>query len=54
MKQINHENIIPFYGVASTTISDFSLVFPWYRNGNIVDYLRSNQPINRYKLASAF
>jgi serine/threonine protein kinase len=51
MKQIKHENILPFYGV-STTVSDFCLVFPWYSNGNIKDYLKRNPDINRFNLAS--
>ena len=53
MKQVEHDNILPFYGV-STTISYFCLVFPWYENGNIMDYLKKNTGINRYELASAF
>lgn len=52
MKQVEHENILPFYGVA-TTISYFCLVFPWYENGNIMDYLNQNLYINRYELVSA-
>lgn len=53
MRQVKHDNILPFHGV-STTISHFCLVFPWYDNGNIMDYLKENPDINRYKLASAF
>lgn len=51
MKQIEHDKILPFYGV-STTISGFSLVFPWYENSNIEDYLERNTGANRYNLAS--
>ena len=53
MKQFAHDNILPFYGV-STTISDFSLVFPWYKNGNIEQYLQKNPGTNPYDLASIF
>lgn len=53
MKGIKHDNIVPFYGV-STTVSDFCLVFPWYHNGNIMDYTRKNPNANRYDLASTF
>ncbi|KAF9785469.1 kinase-like domain-containing protein [Thelephora terrestris] len=49
MKQIEHANIIPFYGV-STTTSDFSLVFPWYENGDIGRYLEQNPDVDRYDL----
>ena len=51
MMQLEHENILPFYGV-STTISDFSLVFPWYKNGNIDQYLKNSPRADRYDLAS--
>ncbi|KAF9785448.1 kinase-like domain-containing protein [Thelephora terrestris] len=51
MKQIEHANILPFYGV-SMTISDFSLVFPWYKNGDIKQYLKTNPHVDRYDLAS--
>ena len=51
MKQVEHKNIIPFYGV-STTASDFGLVFPWYKNGNIMDHLKANPDVDRYNLVS--
>jgi serine/threonine protein kinase len=51
MKQIEHANILPFYGV-STTASSFSLVFPCYQNGNIDQYLEKNPDVDRYDLAS--
>ena len=51
MKQLEHDNILPFYGVV-TTVSDFSLVFPWYKNGNIDQYLRNNPGVDRCGLAS--
>ena len=51
MKQLEHKNILPFYGV-STTVSDFCLVFPWYKNGNIMDYLEMNPEINQFQPAS--
>ncbi|KAF9789185.1 kinase-like domain-containing protein [Thelephora terrestris] len=51
MKQVKHDNIVDFYGV-STTVSDFCLVFPWYHNGNIMDYLKVNPNTNRYNLLS--
>jgi len=43
MKQLEHANILPFYGV-STTVADFCLVSPW-----------CNKPdVNRFDLASLF
>jgi len=53
MGQVEHDNVLPFYGV-STTVSNFCLVFPWYRNGNIMDYLRKNPDVNRFDLVSMF
>ena len=53
MKQQKHKHIVPFYGV-STTVSDFCLVFPWYGNGNITEYVKKNPQINRFDLASTF
>ena len=53
MKQTNHDNIRPFHGVSSD-VSDFCLVFPWYKNGNIMKYLKENPDINRYQLVSTF
>ena len=49
MKQLEHNNILPFYGVSTT---DFCLVFPWYENGNIMDYLKKNPDSNRLGLVS--
>ena len=53
MKQVEHKNILPFYGV-STTVSDFCLVFPWYGNGNIIEYLEKKPHADRFALASTF
>ena len=53
MKQLEHGNVLPFYGV-STTVSDFCLVFPWYENGSVMEYLEKNPDVNRFGLASAF
>ncbi|KAF9651086.1 kinase-like protein [Thelephora ganbajun] len=51
MKQVNHDNIVPRYGV-STTVSRFCLVSPWYENGNVMDYIRREPNINRLGLAT--
>ena len=53
MKQLQHDNILPFYGV-STTVAEFCLVFPWYENGNIMDYLTRKPDTNRFDLVSSF
>ena len=51
MKQFKHGNILPLYGVP-TAVPDLCLVFPWYENGNIIDYLRKNPDSNRFGLVS--
>ena len=51
MKQLYDKNILPFYGI-SMAVSEFCLVFPWYENGGIMDYLEKNQDIKQFKLAS--
>ena len=53
MKQLDHSNILPFYG-ASGSVADLSLVFPWYENGNIMDYLNKQPDIDRFALVSTF
>jgi len=49
ISQLKHENILPFYGV-STTVSDFCLVFAWYKNGNIMEYVKRKPGVNRFDL----
>ena len=51
MKQLEHGNILPFYGV-STAIADFCLVFPWCENGSIMEYLKGKPDISRFTLVS--
>jgi len=53
MKQLEHNNILPFYGI-STTVADFCLVSPWYENGNVMDYLKKKPNTSRLPLVSAF
>ena len=53
MKQLEHGNILPFYGV-STRVADFCLVFPWYKNGNVMEYLNRKPYVNRFTLVSTF
>jgi len=53
VRLLEHNDILPFYG-ASTTIADFCLVFPWCKNGNIVEYLKRKPDISRFTLVSMF
>jgi len=51
MKQFEHGNILPFYGV-SAAVADFCLVFPRYENGSIMEYLKRKPDICRFTLVS--
>lgn len=53
MKQVEHDNILPFYGVWHSGFN-IHLVFPWCENGDIMDYLKHNLTDGRHDLASAF
>ena len=54
MERLEHGNILPFYGV-STIEGKFGLAFPWYKNGNIVEYLKKRRPgFSRLALVSEF
>jgi len=53
VKKYKDDNIVPLYGM-STAIAPFCLVYPWYKNGNIMNYLEDNPEDNRFDLASVF
>jgi len=53
MKHLEHDNILPFYGVPAVA-ADLCLVFPWYENGNIVEYLKRKPDIGRFAFVSMF
>jgi len=53
IKQSEHRNILPLYGV-STTIAPFCLVYPWCKNENILEYLRKEPDADRFDLVSTF
>jgi len=53
MKQLEHINILPFYGI-SAAVADFCLVSPWYENGTITDYLKKKPNASRLALVSVF
>ena len=50
-KYVLHPNVVPFYGVSETLFS-FCIVNPWLPNGNILDYIRNNQRVNRLQLVN--
>jgi len=53
VKKHEHDNLVPLYGM-STAIATFCLVYPWYKNGNIISYLKDHPEDNRFDLASIF
>lgn len=53
MKQLEHKNILPFYGI-SASIAECCLVSPWYENGSIMEYLKKKPDISRFPLVRAF
>ena len=46
-----HPSVVPFYGVSETLFS-FCIINPWFSNGNIIDYIRNNQEVNRLQLVN--
>ncbi|KAF9645420.1 kinase-like protein [Thelephora ganbajun] len=48
-KYISHPNVLPFLGV-SETLFPLCFVSPWLPNGNIIEYTRKNQRVNRLQL----
>jgi hypothetical protein len=52
--QINHPNILPFYGIyrLQDKYNRLSLISPWLANGNINTYLENHPTANRFLLVS--
>ncbi|KAJ3560055.1 hypothetical protein NP233_g11083 [Leucocoprinus birnbaumii] len=50
--QINHPNVLPFYGIyrLQDKYNRLSLVSPWLENGNVNAFLENNQTANRLLL----
>jgi len=48
-KYVSHPNVLPFLGVSETLFS-FSIISPWLRNGNIVEYIQKHRGVNRLHL----
>ena len=52
-KSLSHPNILPLLGVSiSTDPRSFRIVSDWMRNGNVMEYTRSNPEVNRLQLVS--
>ena len=50
-KYVSHPNVLPFLGVSETLFS-FSIISPWLRNGNIVEFIQKHREANRLQLVS--
>ncbi|KAF9789361.1 kinase-like domain-containing protein [Thelephora terrestris] len=48
-KYIAHPNVVSFFGVSEALFS-FCIISPWLSNGNILEYIRKNQRVNRLTL----
>jgi len=48
-KYVSHPNVLPFHGV-SEALFPFCIITPWLSNGNIIEYTKKNQRVNRLQL----
>ena len=48
---MSHPNVLPFFGV-SETLFPFCIINPWLTNGNINEYAKKNERVNRLQLVS--
>ena len=51
-KTLNHPNVLPLLGVMMTK-GRFAMVSKWMTNGNINQFVRVHQDMNRFKLVSS-
>ena len=47
---LNHPNIIPCWPLASVTEPIPAVAVPWFRNGNVLDFIRRYPRINRFRM----
>jgi len=50
-KYLSHSNVLPLLG-ASEMLFSFSIISPWLPNGNIIEYIKKTQGVNRLQLVS--
>jgi len=51
-KRLVHENVLPFHGIADTSMFQLGLIYDWGHSGDIVQYLESNTNASRPELVS--
>jgi len=50
---LSHPNILPLLGVSfSADPRSFRIISDWMRNGNVMEYTKSNPEVNRLRLVS--
>ena len=52
-KYVLHPNVVPFLGV-SETLFPFSIITPWFPNGNIAEYVQKHEGVDRLQLVSDY
>ena len=52
-KALNHPNVLPLLGVTVDT-GQFVMVSEWMENGNIIEFIRSHQDVDRFELVGFF
>ena len=50
-KRLNHPNIVPFRGVM---LDPLQLISEWMPRGELRQYIKEGQPVNRIKLVGSF
>lgn len=50
-KYLSHPNVLPFLGISETLFA-FSIISPWLLNGNIAEYIRNHEGVDRVYLVS--
>ncbi|KAF9526298.1 hypothetical protein CPB83DRAFT_837516 [Crepidotus variabilis] len=50
--KLNHEHVLPFYGIVTDLTSQTHLVLPWQEGGNVLEYVRLHSAVDRYSLVT--
>ena len=52
-RQLNHENVLPFYGVDAEEFAPrLAMVLPWMSHGNMMSFLEDHPDVDRVLLAT--
>ncbi|KAF9526297.1 hypothetical protein CPB83DRAFT_493148 [Crepidotus variabilis] len=50
--RLQHNNILPFYGIVTDLGSQAQLVVPWQENGNVLEYVKTHLQASKFALLS--